>query len=196
MYCNARKSGNGDLQKREPAEEHAGDGYCGRTAGAGTEHTGRGRCKHHGGLSGDDDRVTHGFYSENMGEVLREKIETVREADIESIEEEIYLMRALLANVVEGMSDDQLADAAPELIDQADKVTRNIERLHKIRYGEKNTITVQEVDVFVSVVMDAVQENFERCENAEEMLDVIGDRIAQTTGEALEEPANTRGGHR
>lgn len=34
-YCNARKTD--------------GSGYCGHTAGWGTDHTGEGRCKYHGG---------------------------------------------------------------------------------------------------------------------------------------------------
>jgi len=32
-YCNARKRGNGDLEKAEPGP-YAGDGYCKQAAGA------------------------------------------------------------------------------------------------------------------------------------------------------------------
>jgi len=56
--CNARKSSGGTFR-----------GYCGATAGKGTDHVGEGRCSHHGGSSDgapedNTNAVTHGAYAD------------------------------------------------------------------------------------------------------------------------------------
>jgi NADP-dependent 3-hydroxy acid dehydrogenase YdfG len=150
---------------------------------------------YHGGLSKDDGRMKHGLYSDNAGDVLREKIQHAKKADVESMEDEINLMRAVTSKMAEGL-DTTNPEEIERMVNLLDKVARNIERLHKIRYGEKNTITVQEVDVFVSIVMDAIQKNFERCKNADQLIEVIGTQLDKATEGALDEPADSRGGRR
>jgi hypothetical protein len=60
-YCRAR---NTKLQK-----------YCQARAGAGTNHPGVGRCRHHGGQQEDDGRVTHGRESFLRSTRVKELIE-------------------------------------------------------------------------------------------------------------------------
>jgi len=50
-----------NLEKKEPDDEcnarkTDGSGYCGQTAGWGTDHVGHGRCKYHGGDSPNGDK--------------------------------------------------------------------------------------------------------------------------------------------
>lgn len=50
-YCNGRKKKHPEgIPKLEPGL-HGGEWYCKAAAGAGTDHPGEGRCKHHGGAS-------------------------------------------------------------------------------------------------------------------------------------------------
>jgi len=65
--CNGRKSRDGSFQ-----------GYCQATAGRGTDHTGTGRCKHHGGAGGGpsgkaNGNYKHGAFSKHLQSDLSER---------------------------------------------------------------------------------------------------------------------------
>lgn len=51
-----------DLEPKEPGEhcnarKSDGSGHCGHTAGWGTDHTGHGRCKYHGGSTPNQEKA-------------------------------------------------------------------------------------------------------------------------------------------
>jgi hypothetical protein len=176
-YCNGRKKGRSDLEKIDPGEQHGGEGYCENDAGAGTQHEGAGRCRFHGGLQDGDGRLTSGLYSENAPDVLADRIQQARESvDVEDLEEEIHLMRAALDRLTESF-DTLPPDEIERLVKVASKVTRTVERLHKIRYGEQQTIRLEEVDQFVSTVQDTIRREWENCETAEEMIEAVGETL-------------------
>jgi hypothetical protein len=80
------------------------DKYCRARAGAGTDHTGLGRCRVHGGLSA----ITHGRYSQIPRGSVGEHLETFELESDESkldIMHEATLMRALTANYLERYED-------------------------------------------------------------------------------------------
>jgi len=64
--CNGRKSRDGQFR-----------GYCQATAGRGTDHTGTGRCKHHGGAADNTGRnngnYKHGAFSKHLQSDLSER---------------------------------------------------------------------------------------------------------------------------
>jgi uncharacterized protein YjcR len=79
--CNGRKTGNGDLPKRDPGE-WAGEGYCKQPLGWGTDHPGEGRCKHHNGApKGNKNALKTGEHEtilyDTMGEDERHLWESV-----------------------------------------------------------------------------------------------------------------------
>lgn len=133
----------------------------------------------------NDGRMKHGLYSQNAPEALREKIEHARESgDVENLEDEIHLMRAALDRLSEDFGT-MPPEELERLVKMSSKVARNVERLHKIRYGEKNTITVQQVDQFVEVVRSTIRDEFDRCNSARELINAIGVKLQDVTAGAL-----------
>lgn len=180
MYCNSRKSGHEGLKKEEPDDEHAGPGYCKRVAGAGTDHKGEGRCRYHGGRGGGE--ITHGLYAKEISDQIKAKYEDAKNTDIESMADELAMMRATVKNAVEKMEDSEIAEHAPKIIDMLDKVSRNVERLHKILYGEKHTVRIEEIDVIVGVIIKTVDEVYDETDTSEELLDELESAIQRATG--------------
>jgi Zn-dependent oligopeptidase len=174
-YCNGRKNGH-DGPKEEPGE-WAGEGYCKSPAGRGTPHVGRGRCKHHDGKPPE-----HGLYAKEISDQIKAKYEDAKNTDIESMADELAMMRATVKNAVEKMEDSEIAEHAPKIIDMLDKVSRNVERLHKILYGEKHTVRIEEIDVIVGVIIKTVDEVYDETDTSEELLDELESAIQRATG--------------
>ncbi len=146
--------------------------YCRATAGRGTSHSGRGRCKVHGGLQPDgDERVTTGTRSRVLSGTLGQLIEQERNRpDPLNLEGELATLRALVAD---------LRARKPEEIDHASEITlaesigRMVERIERIRstnaisWPELNRITAQlwlAVDVHVKdeATKDAIRADWGR----------------------------------
>lgn len=75
-----------ELEKKDPgdkcnARKSDGSGYCQHTAGWGTDHTGHGRCKYHGGDSPSGEKAVLSELkdaSEHAGVALRLKLKDLR----------------------------------------------------------------------------------------------------------------------
>ena len=95
-YCNARKKGT-QTPKMDPGENWAGEGYCKKSAGSGTDHHNQGRCKNHGGCS----VIKSGMYSKIQREDLRELVEHFENAeDPLDLSSEVALARAFLLKFI------------------------------------------------------------------------------------------------
>ncbi|WP_251965919.1 hypothetical protein [Salinibacter ruber] len=120
IYCNARKKGNGDtLEKRDPAPEQAGQGYCSRmTAG--------GRCRMHGRSGGAP--VKHGLHSA-LRDDLREYVEHAASMDAPGdLKGELAVLRGLLYDFLDGREDLDSGDikAAHKLLSELRKTSDTI----------------------------------------------------------------------
>lgn len=134
MRCNGRKSGYADQVPKEPPGEHAGDGYCGQTAGWGTDHPGTGRCKFHNGRP-----PTHGRYSRYLKTSLGDEIDRLREdPDPLDLTEEVHLARALLRRALDN---DDFSDASRmSLVSEISKIVKRIEDVRA-----QNAISVKDL---------------------------------------------------
>ena len=75
--------------------------YCGQIAGAGTDHKGSGRCKHHGGNS-QATTITHGRYA-FKSKTVQQRLEQQKQNDKNptDIHEDIQLARAQLVDFID-----------------------------------------------------------------------------------------------
>lgn len=118
--CNARKKGNGDLEKLEPGP-HGGEGYCGQRAGWGTDHQGVGRCKYHNGRP-----PTHGRYARYLSTDLGDEIDRLMEdPDPLDMEEELATARVLLGRALD--NDDLSEPQRMGLVGEVSKIVKRIE---------------------------------------------------------------------
>lgn len=136
--------------------------YCSARAGAGTDHPGAGRCRHHGGRSG---KITHGRYSKIKRDALRELIEAhAADPDPLDILPELAAARALFQDFVERYDEWRAAllawhasfstgAANPKphtILDIGDayrivsEITKIVERIEKIRAA--NAITLPDLE--------------------------------------------------
>lgn len=121
MYCNARNRGHADLEPAEPGS-HAGEGYCKRKAGWGTDHLGQGRCKFHGGSS----PVRHGRYARYLSTDLGDEIDRLMEdPDPLDMEEELATARVLLGRALD--NDDLSEPQRMGLVGEVSKIVKRIE---------------------------------------------------------------------
>lgn len=167
-----------------------GGGDCELPAGWGTDHSGSGKCKLHGGSS----EIQHGLYSKNAGNRLADKIEEIREADgeITDLENEIALARAAVSELIEGR-DSLPADDVESLLGVLDRATRIVKRHNEIQYGTKFTIQADEIGQFVEVVKNTINVSFDDCDSPQELQDEIGTRLAEQTDEDVMEGGVTDG---
>jgi len=132
QYCNARLRQNGydpnDREKVDPGP-HAGDGYCHNPVD-------EGRCRMHGGHGGRP--IEHGLYSAKRDE-LREKLKKASDLDHKgSLEREVDVLRALLADFMDRMDEpdrDDL-DAATKLLKE---IRHMVDTIHKQMTRERLT---------------------------------------------------------
>lgn len=101
---------------------------CGLPAGWGTDHTGEGRCKLHGGASlrGEDNPAfEHGLFSDYLDEEDREAIDALEEqGDAEKLDELINWRLARLRRAVRALNEDSEQNfwaAFQQLVDQVEE---------------------------------------------------------------------------
>lgn len=103
-------------------------GQCGKPAGWGTDHRGKGRCRLHGGCS----PIKTGEYSKTATERLGETYERFRDdPKIATIEREIAILRGIADR---RMTDDGPTEAVADLIE---RVVRAVDILlkHQAKFG-------------------------------------------------------------
>lgn len=128
FFCNARVNGTG-VPKVDPGP-HAGEGYCRKVAGYGTDHVGEGRCKLHGGNAGRPPET--GLYSERRSELRQKLLDGGEEDEAEVMRTELAVLRTLLS---EHLADDKRP--LRKKVKGTAKIMREIrqhrESLHEIR---------------------------------------------------------------
>ena len=92
-YCNARTPVGGGK-------------YCGKLAGAGTDHLGYGRCNLHGG-DGSGRPLMTGFYSTKIKKTLNEQMIAIAEdPQFSTMLEEFASLKLVVGNILEGLPED------------------------------------------------------------------------------------------
>ena len=135
-YCNARLRQNGhdpdQLEKREPSDEWAGDGYCKR-------RTETPRCRMHGGANTDQGRPpSHGLRSKLRDE-LREFVEEAASMDAPGdLKGELAVLRGLLFRWLED-TDDLDKDAIEAAHKLLSEIRRTSDTIHKQMTRERLT---------------------------------------------------------
>jgi hypothetical protein len=154
-FCNARKSGRTDLEKIPPGEQHGGDGYCKRSAGAGTTHKGEGRCKHHDGRP-----VEHGYYSKYLEDSIGDRLDQLAENEsILELRKTIAAQQQVLMRLLEQLEEDDPDPRLMELLNTVSEgIGRNRKRLHSIEEGQEYTIHIEQVQHVITKVVDVVSE--------------------------------------
>lgn len=133
--CNARTGDAPDDAPKREVGEWAGEGYCRRAAGEGTDHNGEGRCRYHGG--GNNGRPpTHGLYSFKREELEEKFREAYSGQDWADLRAEIAAVRALLSDYLEDLEKvdaDSISDVT-KLVAELRRLTGDLqEMLHRER---------------------------------------------------------------
>jgi uncharacterized protein YqeY len=149
-FCNARKRGNGDLEKAEPGP-YAGDGYC-------KQQTDGGRCRMHGRDAGPPPK--HGLYSD-LRDDLQEYVDDALALDAPGdLQGELAVLRALVKRWLDnaGDLDKEALDAAHKLLSE---VRRTSDTIHKQLQRER--LTKQEEEklfaTFAKIIRQYVPES-------------------------------------
>ena len=123
-------------------------------------------CYYHGGARGSGRPPKHARYSKNLQNTPRvAELYEYHKTDPKFNEtmNEIAYMRALLSNLMEKQSDEEkLADPIlmRDIGNVIDIITKGLERRHKMLYGEKVSISVDDWQAFVTRVMSLVKETY------------------------------------
>lgn len=146
-YCGAKKrDGSGDT--------------CRLPAGWGTGRN-YGPCKLHGGAAAKAN-LKHGYYSKYSTNRLADTIDKLAgDEDLLDLRQTAAALQALIFDVMNRLETGELefdAQMAQTLSGIADKLSRCIERYHKITEGEKYVLQVEEVQKVVEQVVIIVRE--------------------------------------
>ena len=130
------------------AQKRGSDGTCSLPAGWGTEHTGEGRCKLHGGAGGRP--VEHGRYSTKK-QNLQEKLEQYRTEDSPGeLWEELALLRALLQDHLDSADLD-----GSVIVTLVQEIRRTLDTINKIM--SRTALTTAEVQYLQAAVADVIK---------------------------------------
>jgi hypothetical protein len=135
--CNARTSDAPEDAPKADVGEWAGEGYCRRAAGEGTDHNGEGRCRYHGGAH-NGRPVETGLHS-NLRAELREFVTEAASMDSPGdLTGELAVLRGLLYRWLEGKDDPDKGDieAAHKLLKE---IRRTSDTIHKQMTRERLT---------------------------------------------------------
>lgn len=118
---------------------------------------GKDKCRMHGGAT----PVKTGLYSKYTKTFLADRIEELKnDPALTDLREHIAFMTALLMDRLE--ANPQLTEeTAQGLISIADKLTKAIERWHKLTYGEKFVLQVEQVQVLVEQIVHIIREEID-----------------------------------
>jgi len=124
---------------------------------------GKDKCRMHGGST----PVKHGLYSKYTKGILADRIEELKnDPALTDLREHIALMTALLTDRLE--ANPQLTEeTAQGLITIAEKLTRAIERWHKVTYGEKFILQVEQVQTLIEQITVIIRQEVQDAEIVE-----------------------------
>jgi hypothetical protein len=149
-HCNGRKT-IGDIF----------EGYCQARAGKGTDHVGRGRCKHHGGGSprGEDSpHFEHGLFSDHLSEEDRAVVDALDEyEDAEKLEELINWRLVRLRRALRELSEEEemsFWDAFQEILDKTGSVEKGELRELAKMLNQHNRAMQNEIDLIRKLIKD------------------------------------------
>lgn len=130
---------------------------------------GKDKCRHHGGLT----PIRHGLCSKYPVPRLADKIKQAKKDNRHlDIEEKIATTCALIDHLGEQISAGpvevigergktvqcDLVQFTPRLVSLLDTLTKQIERYHRIKYGQKHTITYERLDFVLNQIIQIVGE--------------------------------------
>lgn len=171
--CNGRLRSNGSSpdEKAEPGE-WAGEGYCQRVAGEGTDHKGEGRCKLHAGNAGRP--PTHGLFS-GRRDALQEKFEEAFGDDrIGSMRAQIAALKALQSEFWERIDtvDGEVLDAYVKLQGELRKTINTASQIQ-----DRHAPSEQEVERLVTgfaALIDRYVDDSEQTDALRELRSLAG----------------------
>jgi hypothetical protein len=138
-----------------------GEGECQLPAGWGTEHTGEGACKLHGGNTprGEDNPAfKHGLFSDYLDEEDRRAAEALEEyGNAEKLEELINWRLARLRRAVRELSEeDEMSfwDAFEAILDQTGEVEKGEIRELARMLDQNNRAMQEEIDLVRKLIKD------------------------------------------
>jgi hypothetical protein len=130
-YCNARLKGRADdLEKEEPSEEWAGDGYCKK------QIQDTRRCKDHGGHGGRP--PTHGLYSAKRKRLRKKMRHAAGQEQKGDLSAEVSVLRALLADYLESLEAPD-SDSLGDVSKITSEIRRTIDTMHQMMLRERPT---------------------------------------------------------
>jgi len=137
------------------------DDECGLPAGWGTDHTGVGACKLHGGATptGEDNPAfEHGLFSDHLSETDRRTIDVLEKyGDAEKLDELINWRLARLRRAVRALNDGEeqnFWDAFAEIVDSAGPIeAEEIQELARM-LDKGNRAMQQEIDIVRKLIKD------------------------------------------
>jgi hypothetical protein len=182
-YCNARLKGNGDLEKRDPDSEHAGDGYCKR-------HSGGGRCRMHGGTEDIGRPIETGLYSSRREE-LREKLGAAQGVDDPgNLRREVDVLRALKAEYLERIDGPVDGEDIDNITDIDAEIRRMTDTAHQMMHRDAPSEEEIErlITGFADILQQYIPDESTRADAIDELEAIISDgrRTALPNGRATD----------
>lgn len=150
--------------------------YCLRPAGWGTDHSGKGFCKLHGGTG--TKKTAGGKYSKYIKtKALAQKhLELMRDPEILNLSEEIAVLRTVLTEILEFkekiLKEIRASKNSPLDLDNAEKkyfgslnflqdtvekISRVVESKNRIEHGEKHVIKIEMIQVVLVQVVNILK---------------------------------------
>lgn len=137
ICCNARTRNAPDSASKQDVGEWAGDGYCRRVAGEGTDHRGEGRCRYHGGAE-NGRPISHGLYSFKR-EKLREKLDAADGMESPGdLWTEVAVLRTLLSDYLEDV-DEVDGDVLSDVSKIQKELRRTVDNIHEMMIRTRPT---------------------------------------------------------
>jgi hypothetical protein len=172
--CNARTSSAPDDAPKADVGEWAGEGYCRRAAGEGTDHNGEGRCRYHGGAH-NGRPATHGLYSFKR-ERLREKLSAADGMESPGdLWTEVAVLRTLLSDYLEDV-DEVDGDVLQDVSKIQKELRRTVDNIHEMMVRTRPTQEeVQRlINSFATILRNYVPEE-DRTDALDELDRAVGD---------------------
>lgn len=117
--------------------------------------TGKDVCYHHGGKT----PVKHGLYSKYTKHKLGDKIqELASDPGLLDLRQQIAFKQSLILDKLDQLQGYINSEDSEMLTMISEKVSRDIERLHKLENGEKYVLQIEEVQAVVNQIVIIIRE--------------------------------------